>query len=363
MPVATNLVPPNPANRLGLLYRLEATRLPWVPSPQTGIIDAHVHVHAPADGAAKTFFEAAEAFGVSQVWSQTPLEEVDELRAVYGDRIVFIAVPDYTKARASGGSGGEAEFADDWARRIEAFAKKGAKMAKFWTAPRGRDISPLFRLDHPVRLRIMRLARSLGMAIMTHVADPDTWFATHYKDARRYGTKPEHYEPLERLLDEFYDTPWLGAHMGGDPEHLDHLQDLLDRHPNYYIDSSATKWMVRELSKHPAEFRGFCERNPGRVLFGSDIVVAQGSRMDAAEAFDLYASRYWALRTLFETDYHGPSPIVDPDLPLLDPTLPLTAAPELNGAAFPPEVLDMVYHRAAEGFAARIAAYESRPKE
>ncbi|MHC4590503.1 MAG: hypothetical protein ACYTAQ_14535 [Planctomycetota bacterium] len=38
------------------------------------------------------------------------------------------------------------------------------------------------------------------------------------------------------------------------------------------------------------------------------------------EAFDLYASRYWALRTLFETDHVGPSPIADPDLALVGRT-------------------------------------------
>ena len=37
------------------------------------------------------------------------------------------------------------------------------------------------------------------------------------------------------------------------------------------------------------------------------------------EAMDLYASRYWALRHLFESRYDGPSPIADPDLAMVDP--------------------------------------------
>ena len=49
-------------------------------------------------------------------------------------------------------------------------------------------------------------------------------------------------------------------------------------------------------------------------------------------SFDLFASRYWALRTLLETSYDGPSPIVDPDLPLVDPSLPATATAHLRGA-------------------------------
>jgi hypothetical protein len=346
MPPVTQVQPLSPANRLGLNYRHEAAQLPW-PPVAGGIVDAHVHIHGPPDGPAQVFFDAADAFGITQVWSQTPLDEVDRLRDAYGSRINFVAIPDYNLARQ-----GDGHLLDDWLRRVEAFAAKGARLVKFWSAPRGRDFSPTFHLDHPIRLAVMQRARELGMGIMTHVADPDTWFATHYREARRYGTKPEHYEPLERLLDQFHDVPWLGAHMSGDPEHLDHLQDLLDRHPNFHIDTSATKWMVRELSKQPHEFRDFCRRNPGRVLFGSDIVV--GARDDPATAFDHYASRFWALRTLFETDYQGPSPIVDPDLPLLDPSLPATATATLRGASFDPATLQMMYALAARGLWERI---------
>jgi hypothetical protein len=306
-----------------------------------------MHIHGPPDGPARIFFEVAGLFGIQRVWSQTQLEEVDALRAVYGERIAFVAIPNYNLAREGG------DILADWLKRLEAFAAKGARLAKFWSAPRGRDFDPSFVLDHPIRVAVMQRARELGMAIMTHVADPDTWFQTHYRDSRRYGTKAQQYEPLERLLDQFHDVPWLGAHMSGDPEHLDHLQGLLDRHGNYVIDTSATKWMVRELSKHPEEFRDFCRRNPGRVFFGSDIVV--GAHDDPATAFDHYASRYWSMRTLLETDYQGPSPIVDPDLPLLDPSLPATSTAALHGAAFDPATLQMVYADAARAWMERLA--------
>jgi hypothetical protein len=66
------------------------------------------------------------------------------------------------------------------------------------------------------------------------------------------------------------------------------------------------------------------------------------------EAFDLYASRYWALRHLFETDYDGESPIADPDLALVEPQrYSELDAPRLRGFSLPRERLVNIYRDAA----------------
>ena len=94
------------------------------------------------------------------------------------------------------------------------------------------------------------------------------------------------------------------------PEDLEFLSNLLDTHTNLSLDTSATKWMVRELSKHSREdLIAFLTRYSGRILFGSDIVTTDQHLGDEdgprgmghlasaeSEAFALYASRYWALR-------------------------------------------------------------------
>lgn len=349
----TNLPGSHPANRLDLDYRKEAQRLPY----RGPIVDVHTHLGGVEP--TRRWFEAADLYGVQRVWSMTQLEEVDAMREAFGDRVRFIAVPNYPMKDEPG------TFTTDWLRRLEAFAEKGVRIAKFWAAPRGLDFGEgLDWIDSESRRESMDLARSLGMAFMTHIADPDTWFATKYADAARYGTKASHHEALRRALDRYGDVTWIAAHLAGSPEDLDAVQRLLDEHANLHLDCSATKWMVRELSRHPDQFSDFIRHNRGRVMFGSDSVASLENMRDTAEAtrpandgrpgvgggggFDLYASRFWALRTLIETRYDGPSPIVDPDLPMIDPTTPADATTHLAGAGLNGEDLAWLYHRTAE---------------
>ncbi len=339
-PTTLNQKPINDANRLGLDYRAEAERFAY-----TGpIIDIHTHIGTP--DSARLYSEIAELFGVVKTVSMTKLENIDAVTEAMStedrlgaDRIEFIAVPNYEAAHEPG------TFTTDWLYRMEKFREKGCRIVKFWAAPRGRDLhDEAFHMDSPTRKESIQLAYDLGYRIfMTHVGDPDTWFATKYTDARKYGTKADQFKPLEDLLDEYHDVTWIGAHMGGSPEDLDFVQGMLDRHPNYVLDTSAAKWQARELSKHPDRFRAFCERNPGRVLFGTDI-VANDKNLD----FDLYASRYWTLRTLIETNYDGQSPIVDPDLSMVDPSLDEKSTADLRGAGIRGEALASVYLGAAD---------------
>ena len=326
-------------NRLGLDYREAATRLPY----QGPIIDVHTHVTSPE--AAEIYLEAAATYGVVKTFTMTGIGPAREVARVSGDAIEFMVVPDFLKRDRPG------TFTSQWLDDIRAFRGEfGSRVLKLWVAPRGIDLAAEapglepgdLRLDSTWRRRGMDLAYDLGYRVfMTHVADPDTWFRARYTDTAKYGTKRDQYVPLEKLMREFDDVTWIGAHMGGTPEDLDFLQGLLDRHPNYVVDCSACKWQVRELSKHPQRLAELVRANPGRVLFGSDIVASK--QMDSV-GFDLFCSRWWALRTLLETDYDGPSPIVDPDLHMVDPSVPEDATAHLRGAALGEAELRAVYH-------------------
>ena len=349
----------NPSNRFGWDYRALSGQLQKLPF---AITDAHSHVNGAR--ACAILREAMDLYGIGSIWSMTYLEQVPAVRAELGDRLRLIAVPDFASKdrKHSLGAG--------FLERIGKYHELGSRLCKIWAAPRSVDFAieagdaTMFQLDAPLRVAAMELASSLGMSLMVHIADPDTWFQTRYSDAARYGTKSAQYLPLERLLDRF-SAPWLAAHMGGWPEDLHFLAGILDRHPNLFLDTSATKWIVREISKHPrGAVHAFLERFRGRILFGSDIVTtdehmsagdaksemaAKASRPD--DAFDLYASRYWALRTLWESDFDGESPIADPDLAMVDPKQ-FTAldAPRMQGKHLSPSLLKSLYVEAAENF-------------
>jgi hypothetical protein len=355
---------PTPANRLCLDYRRAARDLPKLPLPSgRGIVDIHAHIGGIK--AAELWMGEAKAFGVDRVYSMSRFEEARSIRDVLGGMVRFIAFPSFrTQDHAHAMTEG---FLED-IRRFH--GELGSRIVKFWNAPRLREIIPpehhaqLVELDSPARVRAAELAQKLGMMFMVHIADPDTWFQTRYRDQAKFGKKVDAYRGLEVMLDRFR-GPWIAAHHGGFPEDLAFLSGLLERHPNLYLDTSATKWAVRELSRHPlAEVRAFFTRWRGRLLFGSDIVTTEdhlapakggprGPMSDLADspraAAELYASRYYALRTLFETSYEGESPIADADLMMVDPArYDAMSAPTLRGMALPAEVLADLYRGGAE---------------
>ncbi len=343
------------ANRLGIDYEAEAAGLDQHDFP---IID--VHTHLQGEQAVRLYQRVASLYGIGLTYSMTLLDEMDTVRAVMGEAVRFIAIPDYGKVNTYD------QLGEKYARRIERLHRQGVRIAKFWSAPRGVDsaekmgLPGALRLDASHIVEAMSAAAELGMVVMVHIGDPDTWFAAKYTDTKRYGTKRSQYEPLESALERF-SVPFIAAHMGGWPEDLAFLSDMLLRYPNLHLDTSATKWMVRELSKHSRDdLVAFFTRWSGRILFGSDVVTRnahlglagnddRGQAQSPEQAFDLYASRYWALRTMLETDYVGESPIADPDLAMIDPAkYDELSAPQLKGNQLPDSLLKILLHDAAK---------------
>jgi hypothetical protein len=308
------------------------------------LIDIHAHVYQtrPTDpksgpptgtgpGAsmaqAETMLAVAEEFGVVRTYTMCPAEDIAALRERFGPRLGF-----------NGPIAKKLDEPEEVAYRLlERYLEQGVEIIKFWAAPRGRERG-LF-VDAPWRIEAARRTLAAGVRIcMVHVADPDAWFRTVYTDVAKFGSKADQYLGLERMVELFPDLIWIGAHMGGDPEHADHLEALLERYPNLYFDTSATKWQVREVSAHRASIRDLLCRLPGRFLWGSDLVTRHELPPEH------YASRYWCQRTLWESDWEGRSPIADADY-VAAPGEPAT--PPLLGLHLPPEVLSRIYYENA----------------
>ena len=312
------------------------------------IIDFHAHVmvtrpgdppNAPPTGVgpgasteqAQAMIAVGKQFGVVKTMSMCLVDDIPMLKETLDADLLF-----------NGLISKKLDEPDDVAYRLlDRYLELGVKAIKFWSAPRGRERGLV--VDAPWRIEAAKRARAAGLKlIMVHVGDPDTWFRTMYTDSAKFGTKPDQYVPFERMLQMFPDMTWIGAHMGGDPEHPDHLQALLEKYPYLHFDTSATKWQVREVSPRHQAIRALVEKFPDRFLWGTDLVTRHFLEREH------YASRYWCQRTLWESEWAGDSPIADPDVK--------EGLPRLEGVGLSGEVLEKVYWRNA----ARLLGLEAQ---
>jgi predicted TIM-barrel fold metal-dependent hydrolase len=285
------------------------------------IIDAHSHID-DVDVARQLFAVAAD-FGVRTIVGVARLDAIPAIQQEFGEAYRPIVRSDQTIVADP------AHLTRENVRLVREARRLGAVGVKFWFAPRFWDENH-FRLDDPALAPVFDAISDLGLVALVHVADPDCFFDNQYADASRFGTKPEQYEPLEAVLVRHPHLKLQGAHFGGDPENLGHIGRLLDAYPNYCVDSSATKWMTRELGRQREAARRFIIDRADRIIFGTDLVAFKEAR-----AVD-YASRYWAHRWLWEGEGVRPSPVPDP----CSPTPP---GPQITGLALPDDVLAKLY--------------------
>jgi hypothetical protein len=296
------------------------------------IVDMHTHMTEPATN--HELVEAARRYGVTRIVAITPLDQGLALRRRYPREIDIAARPILT---VWPGGAPPKEWADGRPPEIHAAemipraAAEGVRIIKFWFAPRIRErLDYLF--DSPRLDPVLRAIADCGLGVLVHVGDPDRWFERKY-DPAKHGAKADQYPMLEKRLRDFPTVPFLAAHMGGDPEHLDHLAALLTRYPNLYLDTSATKWIVRELGRQRAAARAFFRRWADRICFGTDQVVLKDP--DPVR----YLVRYWVHQMFWETDLVCTSPIPDPDA---------DGTPMLRGLDLPADVLEQIYWKTAE---------------
>jgi predicted TIM-barrel fold metal-dependent hydrolase len=219
-------------------------------------------------------------------------------------------------------------FADVWIGGFEAWLRRGMRAVKFKSEPRG-GVKPLVWLDDEHLDPFYELCARHGILVQAHLAQPSTWWPERY-DPAVAGPKRLYLEQIERVLEKHPGLNYLGVHFGGCPEDLAYIGGLMERFPNYHVDTSATKWVVRELSARPAAARELFLRHPDRILFGSDLVVQEGVEEE------YYTSRFHVQRSMWETGARGRSMIEDPDAP--------ADGPFLNGLELPPAVLRQFYH-------------------
>lgn len=290
------------------------------------IIDSHCHASFLQPAA--MMLKAGAMFGVARWVTIVRAGDIEQLRRKFGQRVVFNVWLDYTHAEDP------RRFAKENTALIRSVARQGARCIKFWYKPEFNHRTGFYfddwRLDD-----IFRAMVDNNLSGLVHIADPDIWYQRVYNDPEKFEPKWATYRQLTNTLGRFPSLRVVAAHMGGNPERLDHLDRLLSTYSNCYLDTSATKWVVRELSPKRAEAREFFIKWSHRLLFGTDLVARKN------EPLEHYASRYWVHQFLYEQPGEIASPIPDNDAP--GPVC-------LRGLDLPGEVLERLYYRNAEGF-------------
>jgi predicted TIM-barrel fold metal-dependent hydrolase len=290
------------------------------------IVDAHMHARDVAS--MQAYWDVARLYGITHAVVIADLATSLELRQAFGPRVqpaVWGILPRTDQLRDW------RQFRRDKEDLLERIAAAGFRIVKLWFTPRFHEMHNV-RLDDPRLDFFFERIRRLRLAILIHVADPDYWFAHRIDDLEEHGSKAEHYLPLVARLEQYPEIPVQAAHFGGHPEDLDHLADLLDRFPNLVLDSSATKWIAREFSRHGERARDFLGAHADRVLFGTDLVANPDREKEGKR--EHYATRFHVHRLMWEQAGAFDSPIEDDDTP---------ETPRFQGLHLPAEVLARFY--------------------
>ena len=219
-------------------------------------------------------------------------------------------------------------------------------------------------------------AGAVGLPVLIHVADPKAFFRAPSTDNERYDELVAHpawsffgktpdgepwpswesmLEAFERRVARHPQTRFLGAHFGNAAEEPERVARMLDRYPNYFIDTAAR---VPEFGRHSADkMRQLFIRYQDRILFGSDLAVNQhgvvlgssGRSMDSAAGAPQFFNAHWLY---FETRRRG----------LAHPT-PIQGKWTVDGIGLPKDVLEKLYWGNANRlFSLGLSREQMRPR-
>lgn len=180
-------------------------------------------------------------------------------------------------------------------RGCVALGGKGLKIPKLLGLGLTDAHGALAPVDDPRLDVLFETAGELGLPVLLHSGDPKAFFLPPTPDNERYeelrvhpgwsfhgrGPHGRPWPSWSELLDQFERrvarhprTVFVGAHFGNAAEEPERVARMLERYPNYVIDTAAR---VPEFGRHdPARMRAFFIAHQDRILFGSDLGVGPG---------------------------------------------------------------------------------------
>lgn len=176
-------------------------------------------------------------------------------------------------------------------------------------------------------------AGELGMPVAIHVGDPKAFWKPATPENERWdelGAHPEWsfygqpvpsweelYAAFERRVARHPKTKFIAVHFGNDPEDPDRVARMLDKYPNFYVDTAAR---VPEIGRHDAaKMRAFFEKYQDRILFGTDTAVgptqedmmygSNGPLPPTRQDEDRFFRSTWRYFETSDRQFESPTPI------------------------------------------------------
>ena len=254
-------------------------------------IDVHTHIGPDGIARAEALMNEWGIDGVVNLSGMYPgpprqfLEMQLAAAATGHGRIAVFASPDFRLVRARKDYGAAMAASLTEAKRLGAIGLKITKgLGLGFPAPGGRG---LMAIDDRGLDPLWQRAGELGMPVAIHIGDPKAFWKPPTPDNERWDELRAHpewsfhgpgipawqalYDAFERLVARHKKTTFIGVHFGNDPENPTNVGRMLDRYPNFFIDTAAR---VPEIGRHPQDkMRRFFTKYQDRVLFGTDTGI------------------------------------------------------------------------------------------
>jgi len=270
-----------------------ALEAPLPPPPPHRFPTIDVHMHIGADGTERALalmdkWGITGGVNLSGMYPGPPrnmLESQLAAAATSGGRIAVFANANFRRVVQDKDYG--TKMAEDLvvSKRLGAIGLKIPKgLGLGYPAP---DRQHLLPVDDPGLNPLFEKAGQLGMPIAIHIGDPKAFWLPPTPDNERWdelGAHPEWsfygqpvpswealYAAFERRVARHPKTMFIAVHFGNDPEDPARVAQMLDKYPNFFIDTAAR---VPEMGRHDAaKMRRFFEKYQDRILFGTDTGV------------------------------------------------------------------------------------------
>lgn len=145
----------------------------------------------------------------------------------------------------------------------------------------------LLRVDDPVLDPIFEKAGELGLPVLIHSGDPKAFFKPISKKNERYDElkahpawhfSPDLYPSWKEVYGQFKSrvarhpgTKFIGSHFGNNPEDPAAVFGMMEKYPNFYINTSAR---IPEIGRFDAKkMQAYFKKFSDRIIYGSDLGI------------------------------------------------------------------------------------------